>query len=83
MHYRIKFNAAPQEFLFETMSSFVLAKDVITTVRTNFKLFKSQLIIYNERGDKLKETDDIENGRTYVIKRIPPIVVRRKGYWYR
>lgn len=86
MHYRIKFKAAPQEFVFEMMSCFVLARDVIKTVRTNFNLYKSELIVYNQRGDKLEETDDIENGRTYIIKRIPPPVVvrrRRKGYWYR
>ena len=85
MHYRIKFKAAPQEFVFEAMKHFVFAKDVVETVRINFNIYKSELVLYDENGNKLQESDEVENGRTYVVKRIPSdrVVRKRKRYWYR
>ena len=87
MHYRIKFKASSQEFVFEAMKYFVLARDVIQTVRNTFSMYKTELQIYHENGTIMDETDEVENVRTYIVKRLPSKVVlrkqRRKRYWYR
>ena len=71
MYYRIKFKAAPKEFVFETIKHFVLVKDVMQTIRKNFKIYQDDLIVYNDGGIQMDVNNCIENGRTYVVKRIP------------
>lgn len=79
MFYRIRFKAAPEEFVFE-VKSFVLVRDVIQTVRDNFKIYKDELVVYDENCKRLHDTDQVDSGRTYVVKRIPSnrILYRRK-----
>ena len=76
MYYRIKFKAAPKEFVFETIKHFVLAKDVILTVRKNFKIYQDDLYVFSDEGMRLQPEDYVKNGRTYVIKRVPSQKVR-------
>ena len=76
MYYRIKFKAAPKEFVFETIKHFVLVKDVILTVRKNFKIHQDDLRVFSDEGMRLHPEDYVENGRTYVIKRVPSRKVR-------
>ena len=85
MYYRIKFKAAPQELVFEALRHFVFVRDLIQTVRHNFKISQADLQVYDERGNRLQETDSVDNGRTYIIKRVPSVrvVVRRKIKLYR
>ena len=71
MYYRIKFKAAPEEFVFETIKHFVLVKDVIKTVKENFKILQDDLQVYSDEGKRLDPKDNVDNGRTYVIKRVP------------
>ena len=71
MYYRIRFKAAPKEFIFETLRHFVLARDVIQTIRNNFKIFQDDLRVYDENGKRLQEMDKVHNGRTFIIKRVP------------
>ena len=71
MYYRIKFKAAPKEFVFEAIKHFVLVKDVILTIKKNFKLLRDDLHVYSDEGIRLQPEDHVENGRTYVIKRVP------------
>ena len=71
MYYRIKFKAAPKEFVFEAIKHFVLVKDVILTIKRNFKLLRDDLHVYSDEGIRLQPEDHVENGRTYVIKRVP------------
>ena len=72
MYYRIKFRAAPKEFVFEAIRHFILIEDVVSTIRENFKIHQDELYVYSEEGIKLQPKDHVENGRTYVVKRIPP-----------
>ena len=76
MYYRIKFKAAPKEFVFETIKHFVLVKDVILTVRKNFKIHQDDLHVFSDEGMRLKPEDHVKNSRTYVIKRVPSRKVR-------
>ena len=76
MYYRIRFKAAPKEFVFETIRHFVLVKDVILTIKKNFKLLRDDLHVYSDEGIRLQPEDHVENGRTYVIKRVPSRKVR-------
>ena len=57
MHYRIKFKAAPKEFVFETIKHSVLVKDVILTVRKNFKIHQDDLHVYSDEGMRLQPED--------------------------
>ena len=76
MYYRIRFKAAPKEFVFEAIKHFVLVKDVILTIKKNFKLLRDDLHVYSDEGIRLQPEDHAENGRTYVIKRVPSRNVR-------
>ena len=76
MYYRIKFKAAPKEFVFETIKHFVLVKDVILTLKENFKILQDDLHVYSDEGMRLQPEDHVENGRTFVIKRVPSRKVR-------
>ena len=76
MYYRIKFKVAPKEFVFEAIKHFVLVKDVILTIKKNFKLLRDDLHVYSDEGIRLQPEDHVENGRTYVIKRVPSRKVR-------
>ena len=76
MYYRIKFKAAPKEFVFETIEHFVLVKDVILTVRKNFKIHQDDLRVFSDEGMRLHPEHHMENGRTYVIKHVPSRKVR-------
>ena len=71
MYYRIKFKATPKEFVFETIQHFTLVNDVILTVKENFKMLQDDLHVYSDDGIRLQPEDHVENGRTYVIKRVP------------
>ena len=68
MYYRIRFKAAPKEFVFEAIKHFVLVKDVILTIKKNFKLLRDDLHVYSDEGIRLQPEDHVKNGRTYVIK---------------
>ena len=46
-------------------------KDVILTVKENFKILRDDLHVYSDEGIRLQPEDHVENGRTYVIKRVP------------
>ena len=70
MYYRIRFKAAPVEFVFEVLMHFVLVRDIIQTIRHNFKLYQSDLQVYDENGNRLQEMDKVHNGRTYIVKRV-------------
>ena len=71
MYYRIKFKAVPREFVFETIQHFTLVNDVILTVKENFKMLQDDLHVYSDDGIRLQPENHVENGRTYVIKRVP------------
>ena len=71
MYYRIKFKAAPQEFVFETIERFLLLKDIILVLKENFRILQDDLHVYSDEGIRLYPKDHVENGRTYVIKRVP------------
>ena len=68
MYYRIKSKAAPKEFVFEAIKHFVLVKDVILTLKENFKIVRDDLYVYSDEGIRLQPEDHVKNGRTYVIK---------------
>ena len=80
MYYRIKFKATPKEFVFEAVKQFVLVKDMMQTIRKNFKIYQDDLIVYTDGRIQMDVNDCIENGRTYVVKRIPSsrVKYRRK-----
>ena len=71
MYYRIKFKAAPKEFIFETGKGFIIVKDLVENIRKNFNIYRDDLEVYCGEGVKLQLKDSIENGRTYIIKRKP------------
>ena len=71
MYYRIKFKAAPKEFVFEAIQHFTQVNDVILTVKENFKMLQDDLHVYSDDGIRLQPEDHVENGRTYVINRVP------------
>ena len=76
MYYRIKFKAALEEFIFELTGrekqQHVTVRNIIRTVKENFKIKNVNLVVLNEDCSRvLRETEDIENARTYIIKRIP------------
>ena len=71
MYYRIKFKAAPTEFVFEATRHFVLVRDVVQTVRKNFHIYQDDLQVYNQDATLMQETDSVDNGRTYIVKRVP------------
>ena len=71
MYYRIKFKATPKEFVFEAIKHFVLVKDVILTLKENFRIFQDDLHVYSDEGIRLQPEDHVVNGRTYIIKRVP------------
>ena len=71
MYYRIKFKAAPKEFVFEAVKHFLLVKDVIITIKENFRTIQDDLHVYSDKGIRLHPKDHVENGRTYTIKRVP------------
>jgi hypothetical protein len=72
MHYCIKFTPNPRQLIFETLRYFVTADDVIQTVRRNFKIVHRKIMVYDERDVMLKGTDPVENGKTYIVKCMPP-----------
>ena len=71
MYYRIKFKAAPQEFVFETIEHFLLVKDIILVLKKNFRILQDDLHVYSDEGIRLYPKDHVENSRTYVVKRVP------------
>ena len=71
MYYRIKFKAAPKEFVFEAVKHFLLVKDVIITIKENFRILQDDLHVYSDEGTRLQPEDHVKNGRTYIIKRVP------------
>ena len=76
MHYRIKFRSNPKQLLFKTLRYFKTVSDIIQTVRENFKIYHRKIMVYDEHGIMLKDTDLVENGKTYIIKCTPPKRVR-------
>ena len=73
MYYRIQFKAAPEEFLFELkQEKNVRVQDVIQLTKDNFKIKYSTLVLHTDEDQRqLGEKEYIENGRTYIVKRIP------------
>ena len=72
MYYRVKFKATPKEFVFEAVKQFVLVKDMMQTIRKNFKIYQDDLIVYTDGRIQMDVNDCIENGRTYVVNVYPP-----------
>ena len=73
MYYRIRFKAAPEEFLFELkQEKNVRVQDVIQLTKDNFKIKYSTLVLLTDEDQRqLGAKEYIENGRTYIVKRIP------------
>ena len=84
MYYRIRFNAAPKEFIFETEKGFIIVKDLVENIRKNFKIYRDDLEVYCGEGVKLQLKDSVENGRTYIIKRKPSnrVIYRKRKLRY-
>ena len=80
MYYRISFKAAPQEYVFEVLGvkHFVIVRDVIQTMKDNFKIQQSDILVLDENCRVLAETEPIEHGRTYIVKRIPSMTRKKK-----
>ena len=78
MFYRIKFKAAPQEYVFEMddVKHIVIVNDVLHMIRND------NLILLDENCTMLVETDEIHNARTYTVKRIPKDTNRRDNIKY-
>ena len=70
MYYRVKFKSVPEEFVF-VECGFVLVRDLIQSVRDHFKIYQSDLAVYDEHCIRLYEAEHIQNARTYIVKRIP------------
>ena len=68
MEYKIKFRPNPEYLIFETLSYFTTARDIIQIVRRNFKILHRNIMVYDENGSMLSETDPVDNGSTYTIK---------------
>ena len=73
MYYRIRFKAAPEEFVFELkQEKNVRVQDVIQLTKDNFKIKYSTLVLLTDEDQRqLGAKEYIENGRTYIVKRIP------------
>jgi len=73
MFYRIKFRACPSEYIFEVgnVNYDVLVRDAIQLIRLNFKIKRDNLNLYDDTGSMLKLLDKIENGKTYIVRRVP------------
>ena len=69
-HYRIKFQPNPEQLLFETIQCFTTTHDIIQLVRQNFNIYHREIMVYDEQR-MLKNTDLVENGKTYIIKCTP------------
>ena len=69
-HYRIKFEPNLQQLVFETIRYFVTTHDIIQVVRQNFNIYHREIMVYDGQC-MLKNTDLVENGKTYIIK-CPP-----------
>ena len=69
-HYRIKFQPNPEQLLFETIRCFTTTHDIIQLVRQNFNIHHRKIMVYDEQR-MLKNTDLVENGKTYIIKCTP------------
>ena len=72
MYYSIRFQPDPKQLIFETIRYFVKADDIIQIVRRNFNIFQRKIMVYDERGIMLNDTDPVENGKTYIVKCTPP-----------
>ena len=72
MFYRIKFKAAPEEYVFELgdVKYKVIVSDVIRVIKDKFKIRNANLVLFDENSAML-ETDEIHNARTYIVKRVP------------
>ena len=66
-HYRIRFQPNPQQLLFETIRYFVTTYDIVQVVRQNFNIYHREIMVYDEQR-MLKNTDLVDNGKTYIIK---------------
>ena len=80
MYYRIQFKAVPEEFFFELLQEKnVRVQDVIQITKDNFKIKHSNLILLApEDLRKLDVKEYIDNGRTYIVKRIPMIENKKR-----
>ena len=61
MNYIIRFHPDPQQLTFETLRNFTTARDIIQTVRNNFKIYHRKVMVYDERNTMLKDTDTVES----------------------
>ena len=77
MYYRLRFKSCPKEFLFELLQEErVQVRDVIRITKENFKLKNVILVLFSQelKDGRLQKLDDevyIDNGRTYIVKRLP------------
>ena len=81
MFYRIKFKAAPEEYVFELgdVKYKVIVSDVIRGIKDNFKIRNANLVLFDENCTAMIETDEIHNARTYIVKRVPKYSERRNA----
>ena len=81
MYYRIRFKAAPEEFLFKYKHcERVRVQDAIQTVKDKCSIKHCTLILLTaeEEQRQLDGKEYIESGRTYIVKRIPNEGKRRR-----
>ena len=77
MYYRLRFKPCPKEFLFELLQEKrVQVRDVIRITKENFKIKNATLVLFSQELkdghlQKLDDEDYIDNGRTYIVKRLP------------
>ena len=75
MFYRVKFRAAPEEYIFELgdISFKVTVRDAMQEIRNTFKIRNDKLMMYDESSAQMLESDEIQKLRTYILKRMPKV----------
>ena len=77
MYYRIQFRACPDVYLFELKKDKARVSHVIRQIKELFKIKHSTIKVFNESEIELSSQDFIHSGRTYIVRRLPPLVGKR------
>lgn len=74
MYYRIQFRACPEDvYLFEQLTNDKAhVSDVIHQLKEHFKIKHSTLKVFDGESE-LASQDFIQSGRTYIVRRVPPL----------
>ena len=52
--------------------TYEIVRDMIHIIRDKFGIHRTGLVLLDENCSQvMKETDEVQNGRTYIVKRIP------------